>query len=186
MLFWPFFSSRPQAAVFASFIPGINIIRMLLMGLGIWKDNATVKSFSRNGDYRELLRGPFCYACSLTIGTLYWRTSPIAIASVCNLCAGDGVADIVGRKFGTRKLPYNQSKSYAGSIAMATAGFVASLTFMLYFSFFGFMQESWTMVLGFLVTSLAAALVESLPIHSIIDDNITVVLASIVAGELIF
>ncbi|KAK9127363.1 hypothetical protein Syun_016160 [Stephania yunnanensis] len=97
-----------------------------------------------------------------------------------------GVADIVGRKFGTRKLPYNQSKSYAGSIAMVTAGFGASLTFMLYFSFFGFMQESWAMVLGFLVTSLAAALVESLPIHSIIDDNITVVLASIVAGKLIF
>ncbi|KAK9154003.1 hypothetical protein Sjap_001483 [Stephania japonica] len=186
MLFWPFFSSHTRAAVFASLIPGINIIRMLLMGLGIWKDDATVKSFSRNGDYRELLRGPFCYACSLTFSTLYWRTSPIAIASVCNMCAGDGVADMVGRKFGTRKLPYNKSKSYAGSIAMAAVGFVASLAFMLYFSFFGFIQESWTVVLGFLITSLTSALVESLPIHSVIDDNITVVLASVVVGELVF
>lgn len=37
------------------------------------------------------------------------------------------MADIVGRRFGGKKLPYNKTKSYAGSIAMASAGFLASL-----------------------------------------------------------
>lgn len=38
-----------------------------------------------------------------------------------------GFADIVGRRFGTQKLPYNGKKSVAGSFAMASAGFIASV-----------------------------------------------------------
>lgn len=38
-----------------------------------------------------------------------------------------GVADIVGRKFGVQKLPYNAEKSWAGSVAMCTFGFLVSL-----------------------------------------------------------
>lgn len=41
-----------QGAIFAALIPAVNIIKMLLMGLGIWKDDATVKSMTRDGDYR--------------------------------------------------------------------------------------------------------------------------------------
>lgn len=38
-----------------------------------------------------------------------------------------GVADVIGRKFGSQKLPYNSNKSIAGSVAMLTAGFIASV-----------------------------------------------------------
>lgn len=38
-----------------------------------------------------------------------------------------GLADIVGRKFGSQKLPHNDNKSFAGSITMAVAGFLASV-----------------------------------------------------------
>lgn len=37
------------------------------------------------------------------------------------------MADIVGRRFGGVKIPYNKNKSYAGSIAMASAGFLTSI-----------------------------------------------------------
>lgn len=36
----------------AALVPAVNIIKMLLLGLGIWKDDATVKSMSRFGDHR--------------------------------------------------------------------------------------------------------------------------------------
>lgn len=42
------------------------------------------------------------------------------------------------------------------------------------------------MVLGFLVVSLASALVESLPISTNLDDNLTVPLTSILVGSLVF
>ncbi|OAY83488.1 putative phytol kinase 2, chloroplastic [Ananas comosus] len=90
LLFWPIFSSESYAPFLAALAPGINTIRMLLLGLGIWKNEAMVKSISREGDYRELLKGPLYYACTITLATLiFWRSSPIAIAAICNLCAGD-------------------------------------------------------------------------------------------------
>uniref|UniRef100_A0A6N2L477 Phytol kinase n=1 Tax=Salix viminalis TaxID=40686 RepID=A0A6N2L477_SALVM len=187
MLCWPMFSSGNRGALLAASTPGVNIIRMLLIGSGMWKDEATVKSMSRFGDHRELLKGPLYYVLTITGAcAIYWRTSPIAIAAICNLCAGDGMADIVGRRFGRQKIPYNKNKSVAGSAAMAISGFVASVGFMHYFAAFGYVQESWEMILGFLVVSLASSFVESLPISTELDDNLTVTLTSILLGNLVF
>ena len=110
-----YISSGLQGALFASLIIGVNIIRMLLLGLGVYQDEGTIKSMSRHGDRRfaefhiisllsisqsvsiialstrELLKGPLYYAIAVTLACIfYWKTSPIAIAVVCNLCAGDG------------------------------------------------------------------------------------------------
>jgi dolichol kinase len=38
-----------------------------------------------------------------------------------------GFADIVGRNYGTEKLPYNHSKSYIGSLAFFAAASLASM-----------------------------------------------------------
>ncbi|KAL7584387.1 probable phytol kinase 3, chloroplastic [Lactuca sativa] len=187
MLCWPLFSSGRQGAVIAALIPGVNIVKVLLIGLGIWKDEATVKSMSRYGDYRELIKGPLYYASTIALSSIiYWRTSPIAIAAICNLCAGDGMADIVGRRFGKKKIPYNKDKSFAGSIAMAASGFIVSLGYMHYFSMFGYFEESWEMILGFLIVSIASALIESHPISTKFDDNLMVPLTSFFLGTLVF
>lgn len=58
--------------------------------------------------------------------------------------------------------------------------------YMHYFALFGYVEESWKMALGFLVASLAAALVESHPISMDLDDNLTVPLASILVGSFVF
>lgn len=57
---------------------------------------------------------------------------------------------------------------------------------MYYFSSFGFLRKSWEMALGFLVVSLTSALVESLPISTKLDDNLTVPLTSVLVGSLVF
>ncbi|BAF28951.1 Os12g0105500, partial [Oryza sativa Japonica Group] len=187
-LMWPLFSADDVYAPFlASIVIAFNIIKVTLIGLGIVKDDGVINSMTRNGDPRELLKGPLYYACAMTLATvIFWRTSPISIAVICNLCAGDGVADIAGRQLGRIKLPYNPDKSYAGSIAMFLAGFLASILYMCYFHLFGFVEESWTMVIAFGVTSLSAAIVESLPISTRLDDNLTVPLASVLIGVLVF
>lgn len=46
------YSPGYNGAFLAALTPGINIIRMLILGLGIQKDEATVKSMSRFGDHR--------------------------------------------------------------------------------------------------------------------------------------
>jgi farnesol kinase len=56
---------------------------------------------------------------------------------------------------------------------------------MHYFHTFGFIKESWYMAFSFLVISIAAALVESLPISTELDDNLTVPLIAFLVGSLI-
>ena len=89
-LMWPLFSSDDVYAPFlASIVIALNIIKVTLIGSGVVKDDGVVNSMTRNGDYRELLKGPLYYACTITLTTLiFWRTSPISIAVICNLCAG--------------------------------------------------------------------------------------------------
>jgi len=57
---------------------------------------------------------------------------------------------------------------------------------MCYSSIFGFVEKSWTMVAAFGVISLVAAVVESLPISTRLDDNLTVPVASMQFGALVF
>lgn len=66
------------------------------------------------------MRGPLYYVLVLLAVTLcFWRDSPAAVVPVALMCGGDGIADIVGRRFGRgNPLPYNSSKSWAGSLAM--------------------------------------------------------------------
>ena len=97
------------------------------------------------------------------------------------------MADIVGRRLGTEKLPYNRNKSVAGSIGMAISGFSASVAYMYYFASFGYIERSgWGMILRFFIISIASAFVESLPISTDIDDNLTVSLTSALVGTLLF
>lgn len=186
MLFWPLFSSGPQAPYLAALAPGVNIFRMIGLGLGILKNEAMVKSMSRYGDARELLKGPLYYACTLTFITiLLWRNSPIAPVAIANLCAGDGFADIAGRRLGTAKLPYNKNKSFAGSFAMLIMGFAVSVGYLHYFSSFGYYEVSSKMILATFVVSIAATIVESLPISTQLEDNLTVSIISVLVGCLV-
>ena len=93
---------------------------------GQGKDVGRTRPMSHNGSNkpswycrRELLKGPLYYVLVLLAVTLlFWRQSPIGITVVALMCGGDGLADLVGRKFGSAKLPFNQNKSWAGSLAM--------------------------------------------------------------------
>lgn len=58
--------------------------------------------------------------------------------------------------------------------------------YMYYYSKFGFVERSFGMVIGFLVVSVASSLVESHPLSTKFDDNLTVPLASVLIGTLVF
>ncbi|XP_027098769.2 probable phytol kinase 3, chloroplastic [Coffea eugenioides] len=125
-LCWPRFSSGNQGGFLAAMVPGFNAFKLLLLGLEMRKDEKAVKLMSGLGDhYRQILKASFYYLTAISLASVvYWRTSPVAVAAVCKLCAGDRIAPIVGRRFGSLKLPYNKNKSVAGIIAMVAASFL--------------------------------------------------------------
>ncbi|KAJ0557298.1 putative phytol kinase [Helianthus annuus] len=147
-----------------------------------------IKSVTREGKPEELLRGPLYYVLMLILSTVvFWRESPIGVVSLSMMCGGDGIADIVGRRFGIHKIPYNKQKSWAGSISMFTVGFLISTGMLYYFSIFGYFELNWPLTIERVATvALVATLVESLPTKGGLDDNISVPLVSMLTAYLSF
>ncbi|MBP1633486.1 MAG: putative rane protein [Acidobacteria bacterium] len=129
--------------------------------------------------------GILFYPLSVLVLVLAFPRRPDIVASAWGIMAvGDGAATIVGRRVGGGRLPWNEAKTVAGTVALAVAGGAA-----------GVALAAWTrpavaplpplafVVLAPLAASCAAALVESLPVR--LDDNISVpITAGIVLGAL--
>ncbi|KAM0923706.1 hypothetical protein ACQ4PT_005377 [Festuca glaucescens] len=181
-------SDSTEARFFAAVVPFLNCARLLTYGLGFFSDEALVKSVTREGKREELLRGPLYYVIVLLIIVLvFWRDSPIGIVSLSMMSGGDGFADIIGRRFGSLKLPFNKKKSWAGSAAMFISGSLLSALMLFYFSWLGHIQVSWDQALGKLVlVALAATVVECIPVTDVVDDNISVPLATMFVAFLLF
>ncbi|RDX74860.1 hypothetical protein CR513_45339, partial [Mucuna pruriens] len=181
-------SNSPTARYFAAFVPLVNCFRLLVNGLSLASDQGLIKSLTREGDPLELLRGPLYYVFILMLCALvFWRDSPVGVLSLAMMCGGDGIADIIGRKYGSMKIPYNQNKSWAGSISMLVFGFFVSIGMLYYYSVLGHVQLDWaSTVPRVALISFAATLVESLPITKAVDDNISVPLVTMAVAFFTF
>jgi len=101
------------------------------------------------------------------------------------MCGGDGIADIVGRRISSTKLPWSPEKSLAGSLSVFAGGWLLT---MLIFTIYVWMGAFSGPVSRFLLPvtwiALGATLVESLPFKDI--DNLSITLASALIGHLVF
>ena len=129
MLTWPLFGAAASSQVIAALVPTVQAMRLFAIGSGLVSNENAVKAVSREGDKSELLGGPFIYTLVLLLVTaVCWRGSPGGIAALSMMCAGDGLADIVGRRLGRgNALPWNKQKSLAGSVGMFVGGLSCSL-----------------------------------------------------------
>lgn len=182
VLCWLLFSGS-QARYYAMLVPLAITVQFVLVGAGIIKDEAAVQAMSRTGDRREILRGPLYYGIVFVLMTiLYWLESPIGIIALMLMCGGDGLADILGRKYGAIKLPWNKNKSWMGSLGMFLGGLALSWLVLAVYHIAGVFPEWSPFNLSpLLVIALAGALVESLPLSDV--DNITVTIAAILVGR---
>jgi phytol kinase len=188
VLCWNFFSDQTAARFLAALVPLAITAQFALVGAGVIKDPAAVQAMSRTGDRREILRGPLYYGIVFVVCTLgFWRTSPVGIQALMLMCGGDGLADLIGRRWGSAKLPINPVKSWAGSAAMLIAGFGFAFVFVAFFNSLGLFgtglglsDAAWKTGL----VALAATLVEALPIRDL--DNLTITVTAVVLGMILF
>ena len=140
LLCWPLFSELPEARLLASIVPSLQIAKLWLASRGkLGADGEQmVRAISRSESTNELAGGPLVYTLVLLVaGLLGWRTLWAAVA-ICQMAVGDGLADIVGRRFGTVKWPFAPTKSPAGSAAFVLGAFASSLGMVAYFHLFGY------------------------------------------------
>jgi phytol kinase len=186
VLCWLLFPDVWYARWLAALVPFAITAQFALIGLGIMKDEASVKAMSRSGDRREILRGPLFYGIIFVVLTLvYWKTSPIGMIALMLMCGGDGLAEIMGRGIQSSKLPWSKSKSVAGSLGMLLGGWVLAVFILFIFVLAGvFLGPFSGYLLPITYIALVGTLVESLPLKDV--DNITVTLVAVVLGHLLF
>ena len=186
VLCWLLFRDTPDARWLAALVPFAITVQFALIGLGVIKDEASVKAMSRTGDPREILRGPLYYGIMFVLMTiLFWKDSPIGIVALMVMCGGDGIADVVGRRVKSPKLPWSREKSVAGSLGVFSGGWILSILMLFIYVTFGVFSTPLTnylMPLTFI--AFASTLVESLLYKDV--DNITVTVTAAVVGWLFF
>jgi len=109
-----------------------------------------------------------------------FTSSPAAVVALSSLCAGDGLADVAGRRWGKGALgalPWSGGKTLAGSLACFGGSWAASVGMVAYLRACGVglgvgELSAWRLAAGCAQCALAATLVESLPVREI--DNLTV------------
>lgn len=185
VLCWLLFPEVPEARFFAAVIPFLITVQFFLIGIGVIKDQASVEAMARNGDPKEILKGPLFYGIVFVLLTIvYWVDSPIGIIALMVLSGGDGFADIIGRRIPSPKLKWSPNKSLAGSLAMFVGGtffslaviFILSQQSLLAVNFFDLLPK-------IIIINVLATFIESLPLQD--WDNITVPLSVVLMSLLI-
>ena len=182
VLCWLMFNNAPEARWLAALVPFSITVQFALIGLGVIKDEASVKAMSRTGDPKEILRGPLFYGIMFVVLTLlFWKDSPVGIVALMMLCGGDGIADMVGRNVKSPKLSWSEKKSIAGSIGVFVGGWILSaLVLFVYVQAGIFPVQFSSYLLPLTWIALGTTIVESLPLKDV--DNITATLVAALMG----
>ena len=162
LLVWRFYSDAALAPVIAALVPLLNIVKLQKASQD---DNELSRAISRSGDPSEVLGGPYVYTWVLLLAALLAFRTPCAIVAVAQMAVGDGLADIVGRRFGSKKWFCNPEKSYAGSLAFVLGATLASMGLL---RWLGFPAP----LLSLFTISVVCSLVEVLLTG--VDDNVSV------------
>jgi phytol kinase len=186
VLCWLFYPDVGIARWLAALVPLLITVQFVLVGTGVIKDEAAVKAMSRTGDRREILRGPLFYGIMFVAMTLvYWKDSLIGIPALMMMCGGDGIADIVGRRVRSAKLPWSPEKSLAGTLSVFLGGWLMTIfVFAIYVWIGTFSGPMTRFLLPVTWIALGAAIAESMPFKDI--DNITVTVVAALIGHLVF
>ena len=183
---WLLFPNDQFSRYLAALVPLAFTIQFLLIGLGIIKDEASVKAMSRSGDRREILKGPLYYGIIFVLMTvLFWFDSPVGIIALMLLCGGDGLAEILGRRLGKHKIPWSKNKTFIGSIGMLVGGWFFAVLIIGIYIYAGIFTPPLTIYIpGITIIAFIAMVVESLPIPDF--DNITITLTGVILGLILF
>ncbi|MEI8101910.1 MAG: phosphatidate cytidylyltransferase [Chlorobium sp.] len=148
-------------------------ILLIQKGLFAADDDQAVKTMTRTGNKRELLKGTLYFVIvAMICGTIYYK-QPAGVLAMAILGWGDGLAPIIGTRYGKMKYYVLSQKSVEGSLAF----FVGAVAAGLFFTHL-IVPESFHVV-KILVIALIATIVEGVTPREV--DNLTIPLAVIAA-----
>ncbi len=158
-----------QAALLAITALAFNLLVLPRVGSQLYRPSDHTRRFAAG-----ILLYPIAV---LVLVLLFPYRLDIAAAAWGILAVGDGMATIVGRRIGGRRIPWNREKTVAGSVALFLFGGLAG-SLLAWWCRPAVTPPAylWFSLAAPFVASLAAAFVETVPIR--LDDNLSVPAAS--------
>ena len=186
VLCWLIFPNTTNSRYIAALVPFAITLQFFLVGIGVLRDESAVQAMSRTGNPREILRGPLYYGLVFVLITIFfWYESPIGIVALMLMCGGDGLADILGRRYGKSHIPWNPRKSWIVSLGMFSGGLILSIFILaIYISMGIFNTTLIDLIPTILFITFLATIVETLPLQDV--DNITVTATAVLLGYYLF
>ena len=150
LLFWPLFD-QSHWTKFLNISPALVwTILLLLKGFTAKPDDQAVKTMTRTGDRKELLRGPLYFTVVMNIMGTVFLYSLNAVIAMGFLSWGDGLAPVVGKKFGKHKYKVFSEKSLEGSLAFWLFGIIGCSFFSIIL--FGRINFEFILITSFITT----------------------------------
>jgi dolichol kinase len=151
------------------------MVLLIQKGFFAADDDQAVKTMTRTGDKRELLKGTLYFVIvAMICGTVYYKQFS-GVLAMAILGWGDGLAPIIGTRFGKLKYRVLSDKSVEGSLAFLAGSIFAGLFFIRLI-----IPESFDA--GKIVTiALIATIVEGISPKEL--DNLTIPFAVIAAAR---
>lgn len=186
---WLLFTGGVFSRWLAMIVPLLFVILFAAIGTGAMQNEDFVGSMSRSGDPKELLEGTLYYAFIMLVVGILWfyvpaggnmaGATPTALIIFGCLAGGDGLADVIGRKYGgDKKFGFGGAeKTVAGSIGMFIGSFLFSIVLVAIFSLeTGFSVTA--LIIPIFVVSIIATIVEAITPSGY--DNLSIPIATII------
>ncbi len=149
-------------------------VLLIQKGLFAADDDQAVKTMTRTGNKQELLKGTLYFVIvAMICGTLYYK-QPAGIMAMAMLGWGDGLAPIIGTRYGKIKYHILSDKSVEGSLAFLVGSVCAGLFFVHLI-----VPESFDAT-KIIIIALIATIVEGVSPKEV--DNLTIPVAVIAAS----
>lgn len=128
--FWALYSDGHWSQYLNISVYVLWIILLTMKGLFADENDDAVKTMTRTGDRRELLRGPLFFVLVGTLCGTYYYKSFEGIMAMAALGWGDGIAPIIGTRYGKMKYKILSQKSVEGSASVFLASLAAGCFFV--------------------------------------------------------
>lgn len=130
LVFWLLFDSLHWSKYFNILPAFIWTILLIQKGFFAKENDQAVKTMTRNGDRKELIKGPLYFTLVMNImGTVFYGKTE-AIIAMGFLTWGDGLAPVIGTRFGKHPFKILSIKTLEGSFTFLLAGLFGSILFL--------------------------------------------------------
>ncbi|MFX1512921.1 MAG: diacylglycerol/polyprenol kinase family protein [Promethearchaeota archaeon] len=111
-------------------VPFLFFLTFLWKGFKGSPDDPDVKTMSRTGDPRELLKGTLYFTIMMIVAGTIFFGSYVGMLMMAILGYGDGIAPYIGKRWGKHKYrTFGREKSVEGSIGVLVFSIIGSLIF---------------------------------------------------------